>query len=227
MIEAAIFDMDGLLVDSEPLWRQAEQVVFPRVGIHLTDEMCLQTMGTRVDEVVQHWFKTKPWEGPSLKEVADEIVEAVIDLVRREGKLKEGGEYILDFCASQGLEIALASSSSARLIEAVVDQFGIRKYFSVLQSAESEPYGKPHPGVFLTTAAKLGIEPTACLVFEDSFAGVIAAKAARMKVVAVPAAEHYEQNCFAIADLKLRSLRQFDAAALERLNRDSRAKPRE
>lgn len=217
MLEAAIFDMDGLLVDSEPLWRQAEKVVFPAVGIRLTDEMCMQTMGTRVDEVVRHWYRTSPWSGPSQEEVADQIVSGVVDLVRAEGTALPGVDQALTRCADQGLILALASSSSTRLIDAVVDRLGIRDRFSLLQSAEHEPYGKPHPGVFLTTATRLGVEPTACLVFEDSFAGLIAGKAARMKVVAVPAVEQYHQTCFDIADLKLPSLADFDEAALARL----------
>lgn len=90
----------------------------------------------------------------------------------------------------------------------------------MVQSAESEPYGKPHPGVFITTAGKLGVEPTDCLVFEDSFAGLIAGKAARMKVVAVPAAEEYDQGRFDIADLKLGSLLQFDEDCLGRLREE-------
>lgn len=222
MLKAVIFDMDGLLVDSEPLWRRAEQGVFPKVGIQLTDEMCMQTMGTRVDEVVKHWFAVKPWEGASLQEVEEEVVASVVDLVQKEGAAMEGVEYILEFFRKRGFQIALASSSSVRLIDAVVDKFAIRDRFDVLQSAESELYGKPHPGVFLTTAAKLGVAPTSCLVFEDSFAGLIAGLAARMKVVAVPAEHDFGQSRFAVAHLKLRSLRQFEEGRLEKLQADGR-----
>ena len=222
MLKAVIFDMDGLLVDSEPLWRRAEQGVFPKVGIQLTDEMCMQTMGTRVDEVVRHWFATRPWEGTSLEEVEEELVASVVDLVQKEGEPMEGVDYILEFFRARGYRVALASSSSIRLIDAVVDKFAIRGCFDVLQSAESEPYGKPHPGVFLTTAAKLGVEPTSCLVFEDSFAGLIAGLAARMQVVAVPAEHDFGQSRFGVAHLKLRSLRQFDEECLDELRAEGR-----
>jgi len=220
MLKAVIFDMDGLLVDSEPLWRRAEQGVFPKVGIQLTAEMCMQTMGTRVDEVVRHWFKMKPWEGASLEEVEEEIMTSVVDLVRREGEPMEGVEYVLEFFRARGFRTALASSSSVRLIDAVVDKLGIREGFDVLQSAESELYGKPHPGVFLTTAEKLDVEPMSCLVFEDSFAGMIAGLAARMKVVAVPTDHDFGQSRFDVAHLKLRSLRRFNEECLERLQAD-------
>jgi mannitol-1-/sugar-/sorbitol-6-/2-deoxyglucose-6-phosphatase len=210
MLKAVIFDMDGLLVDSEPLWRQAEQAVFPRVGIQLTEAMCMQTMGTRVDEVVRHWFEVKPWTGPSLEEVAEQIVTTVAELVQREGRPMDGVEYLLEFFAARGFRLALASSSSMQLIDAVVDKLGIRSCFEALLSAENEPYGKPHPGVFLAAAEKLSIQPPACLVFEDSFAGLIAGLSARMKVVIVPADHHFEERRFQAAHLKLRSLRAFD-----------------
>jgi mannitol-1-/sugar-/sorbitol-6-/2-deoxyglucose-6-phosphatase len=222
MLEAAIFDMDGLLVDSEPLWRRAEQTVFPLVGIHLTEAMCARTMGTRVDEVVRYWYTQKPWDNCSLEEVTERITAEVVRLVEQEGRPMAGVDYILDFFAQRGIAIALASSSATRLIDSVVARLGIRGRFAVLQSAELEPYGKPHPGVFLSAAAALGVEPTACLVFEDSFAGLIAGKAARMKVVAVPAAESFADRRFDIADLKLESLREFDTAALRVLEADGR-----
>lgn len=220
MLEAVIFDMDGLLVDSEPLWRRAEQGIFPRVGIELNDEMCMQTMGLRVDEVVRYWHERQPWEGYDFGQLAEEIVAAVVDLVQEEAGPMEGVEQVLRFFEARGFKIALASSSSNRLIDAVLDKFGIRERFDVVQSAESEPYGKPHPGVFITTADKLNVEPTNCLVFEDSFAGLIAGKAARMKVVAVPAESDFDQSRFDIADLKLRSLLQFDGNCLARLREE-------
>jgi len=216
---AAIFDMDGLLVDSEPLWRRAEQAVFPKVGLRLTDRMCMQTMGTRVDEVVRHWYCVQPWAGPSPAEVADEIVQTVISLVRAEGALMPGAVQALEFFAARAVPAALASSSSPRLIDAVVDTLEIRRYFRLLVSAEDEPLGKPHPGVFLRTAAALHADPGGCIVFEDSFAGMIAGLAARMRVVVVPDRLHFDDPRFGAAHLKLRSLAEFDAQRLEQLLR--------
>ncbi|MFH1568571.1 MAG: hexitol phosphatase HxpB [Gemmatimonadota bacterium] len=217
MLQAAIFDMDGLLIDSEPLWRRAEQRIFAPLGVALTDAMCMQTMGLRVDEVVRHWHRLHPWAEPSREEVAHRIVDAVVELVEREGAPLDGVGPTLDLCARRGLRLALASSSSRRLIDAVIGRLGLAGRFEVIHSAESEPYGKPHPGVFLTAARCLGVDPTACLVLEDSFAGVIAGLAARMKVVAVPAPADFAQARFDVAHAKLRSLRDLDEARLERL----------
>lgn len=219
MLEAVIFDMDGLLIDSEPLWRRAEQRIFADLGVHLTDEMCMQTMGVRVDEVVQHWYGLYPWGGPAPERVTAEVVTAVVELVEAEGSPMGGVDAVLDLLSARRLRLAMASSSPTPLIDAVVDRLDIRRRFEVLHSAESEPYGKPHPGVFLTAAQRLGVDPTRCLVLEDSFAGVIAGLAARMKVVAIPAPGDCDQPRFDIAHAKLRSLRDLDEACLERLSR--------
>ncbi len=100
------------------------------------------------------------------------------------------------------------------MIEAVLRHLGIRHYFSVLCSAADEEHGKPHPAVYLKTAAKIGVPSPHCLAFEDSIPGVQAAHAAGMKVVAVPDAFHYERDEYAVAQLKLASLAEFPATLL-------------
>ena len=217
MLDAVIFDMDGLLIDSEPLWHRAEKKIFARLGIELTTRMCLQTTGIRIDEVVHHWYRRQPWEGRNLTEVAEDIIAEVHRLAMCEGLPLAGVKEALDLCARQGYTLALASSSPRSMIEAVVDKLEIRDYFSVLCSAEHESHGKPHPAVYLNTARQLGVVPNHCLAFEDSFAGVIAAKAASMKVVAVPSPAQFDEPRFHAADLKLASLTQFKPEHLERL----------
>ena len=83
--EAVVFDLDGLLIDSEPLWREAEIEVFGSIGVHLSDEMCASTMGLRIDEVVEHWYRLFPWAGPGRREVKRRVVERFVSLVRRKG----------------------------------------------------------------------------------------------------------------------------------------------
>src|SRR6185369_7109912 len=97
MIQAIIFDMDGLLIDSEPLWEEAELEVFNQVGVPLTSEMTKQTMGLRVDEVVQHWFDLYPWKDISHKEMEAKIVEKVIALIKEKGTAKEGVNEMIRF----------------------------------------------------------------------------------------------------------------------------------
>lgn len=217
MLQAVIFDMDGLLINSEPHWRAAEINIFGKLGLVLTEEQCMQTMGLRLDEVVRHWHERHPWDKMSLKEVEDAIVQAVEDLVNTHGTAMEGVTETLELFRRRNFRIALASSSSMRLINCVLRKLGIREAFEVVRSAEAEEYGKPHPGIFLATARQLGLPPTQCLVFEDSFNGLIAAKAARMKAVAVPEGDSYAQTRYDFADLKLPSLLEFSLEHLEQL----------
>jgi sugar-phosphatase len=121
----------------------------------------------------------------------------------------------LELCKSNGYKIALASSSAMSLINVVVDKLNIRHYFDLLVSAEFEPYGKPHPSVFITTANQLNVLPTECLVFEDSVNGMIAAKAARMKCIVVPEAEKQQEPYWQLANQKLKTLEDFSLAMVE------------
>ena len=184
--EAAIFDMDGLLVDSEPLWHEVEVAVFRSHGVPLTVERCLETKGMFLGDAVDHWYERYPWPGASRAEVAGQITDAMAARLELGVDLKPGAAHALAFCEERGVELALASSSPRRLIDAVVHSLDLAARFAVVHSAEVEAAGKPHPAVFLTTAARLGVTPASCVVFEDSPAGVVAAKAAGMVCIAVP-----------------------------------------
>ncbi len=218
-IQAAIFDMDGLLIDSEPLWHKAEILVFASVGLHLTPEQCRETTGVRIDEVVRIRHRQHPWQNKSLAEVEREIMAEVQRLAVTEGRAMPGVYEVLDECAALGLPLAVASSSPATMIAAVLEHLRIGRYFGVLCSAADEAHGKPHPAVYLETARRLGIAPQHCMAFEDSVPGLQSAQAAGMTVIAVPEAHHFEQPEFASAALKLRSLKDFSPAAFLRSRR--------
>jgi mannitol-1-/sugar-/sorbitol-6-/2-deoxyglucose-6-phosphatase len=206
-LSAAVFDMDGLLVDSEPLWHRAEIAVFGRYGVELSAELCRTTKGMFVGEVARHWYGRRPWEGTTPDEVAAEILDAMAVLLVEEAPLLPGVHHALRFCRARVAQLALASSSPHRLIDIVLDRHGLKGWFDVVHSAEAEPAGKPDPAVFLTTASLLGVDPRRCVVFEDSPAGVAAARAAGMRCVAVP--EHHaapDPGAFTAADAVLDSL---------------------
>ncbi len=202
-MRAAIFDMDGLLIDSEPLWRKAEVEVFGTVGLSLTEAECEATTGLRIDEVVAFRHAQRPWDDPPEPAIVARIVDRVIELVSARGMPLPGVEHAIARCRADGLRLALASSSPRRLIDATLARLGLANTFEVIASAEDDRLGKPHPAVFLRCAEMLGVPPTACLVLEDSLNGVIAAKAARMTCVAVP---EKPDPRFAIADRVLGSL---------------------
>lgn len=219
MIDAVIFDMDGVLIDSEPFWRIALRETFADVGIDLTESLAAQTMGLRIDEVVAYWFKRFPWSGLTLKEVESQIVDRVQGLVLEKGKILPGVRMALDFFHGKHIPMALASSSPQRLIQAVVDHIHIAPDFKIIHSGEHEPYGKPHPVIFMTTAELLNCDPTHCLVVEDSFNGLIAAKAARMKTICIPDRASFDQTRFDIADIKLQSLNELTEEIFNSLNK--------
>ena len=217
MIKAVIFDMDGVVIDSEPFWQEAQKEVFKKVDVEITDAMCRQTMGLRIDEVVAHWHRRFPWKGSSLKEIEDQVIQGVIDRVGDRGELLAGVHTAIRFFRNKGLRIALASSSAFRLIHAVLGQFGIHDEFEVIHSAENETHGKPHPAIYLSTAKLLDVEPTACLAIEDSFNGLIAAKAARMRTICIPEKSAWDQTKFDIAEVKLKSLAELSDVIWEQL----------
>ena len=216
-VDAIIFDMDGLLVDSEPLWRIAEIETLSVVGVPITDEDAVQTTGLRTDEVVELWYARYPWPDPPRKEIEARIITRLIALVRERGELMPGVIEALQAVSDAGYPLAIASSSSSEIIAAVLDTLGIASYFQVAQSAEHEPYGKPHPGVYIEAARRLGVEPRQCLAFEDSPNGVIAAKAARMRCIAVPDPALADDRRLQAADLILPSLAEFHLGLLGQL----------
>ena len=209
MIEAVIFDMDGLLIDSEPLWQEAEIEVYGQVGVPLTVEMTSQTIGLRTDEVTRHWHKRFPWKSPSQSEVSRILDETVIKRIIEKGQAKDGVDEAIKVCESLGLPMAIASSSPMELIDAVINKLGIASKIKTKHSAHHEEYGKPHPAVYLKTAKELGIPPEHCVAFEDSANGVISAKAAKMKCIAIPEANSRDDKRFGIADITILSLLDF------------------
>ena len=215
-MQSAIFDMDGLLIDSEPLWREAEIAVFGSVGLRLTEELCRETTGLRADEVVRYWHDRFGWAGPGCASVMEQLLDAAQCRIVERGSLMEGALDAVEELHSRGAKLAIASSSPMRLIRAVVEKFSIGSYFSVLHSAEHEDVGKPDPAVYRTTMSLLGADPRQCLAFEDSLSGVRAAKAAGAAVIAVPAPEDAADPGFSIADVVLTSLKEFSPDLVSR-----------
>ena len=211
---AVIFDMDGLLIDSEPLWVRAEIEVFGGVGVVLSEEDCATTKGLRIDDVVAHWHERRGWTACSREDLEQRLVARVAELVRTEGRAQPGVAKAIAAAREITPSIALASSSPRVLIEATLERLDLRSVFRVVRSAQGEPYGKPHPGIFLGTANDLGVPPVQCIVLEDSLVGVVAAKAARMTCIAVPEGFPDHDPRFVIADSVVGSLEAIDAELL-------------
>jgi sugar-phosphatase len=209
---ALIFDMDGVLIDSEPLWRRAEIEIFGEVGLSLVDADCYQTQGLRIDEAVAFWFDRAPWSGRSCENVAESIVSRMADLIRSEGEPMPGVRSALDWAMANRWRLAVASSSSNFLIATVLERFGFSDLFECTRSAEDEAFGKPHPDVYRSAAIHLALEPRSCIAIEDSAHGVAAALAAGMRCVAVPPPETRDDPRFEVASIRLSSLHDLPRA---------------
>lgn len=206
-IHAAIFDMDGLLIDSEPLWDKAELEVMASLGVDISRRHEMpDILGLRIDLVVDLWFAQQPWKGPDRAEVTARIINRAIQLVEEVRPLLPGAREAVAMCKAQGLKIGLASASPLRMLEKVLTMFELRDQFDALASAEGLPFSKPHPQVYLDCAARLGASPMHCVALEDSVNGMIASKAARMRSIVVPEAENSRDPRFVLADVKLATL---------------------
>jgi sugar-phosphatase len=208
-LNTVIFDMDGLLIDSEPLWSEAAAEVFEYYGKRLTPADFEATTGLRTNEFVSWWLRDYKFDNTELENAAERIVSLVTQKIRNKGKAMPGLEYIFEFFSARGYKIGLATSSPMSIADAVTKMLGIEKYLKVKTSAEKLPYGKPHPQVYLECAKELDSSPLECLCFEDSLNGMIAVKAARMKCVVVPAYHQQKDEKWSLADLKISSLKNF------------------
>ncbi|EMH4161316.1 hexitol phosphatase HxpB [Pluralibacter gergoviae] len=206
-ILAAIFDMDGLLIDSEPLWDIAELEIIAGLGVDVSRRSELpDTLGLRIDMVVDLWYGQQPWKGPSRAEVTTQIINRAIELVEERQPLLPGVREAIALCKQQGLKVGLASASPLRMLEKVLAMFDLRDQFDALASAEALPYSKPHPQVYINCAESLGISPLNCVALEDSVNGMIASKAARMRSIVVPEHAIFNDARYALADVKLPSM---------------------
>jgi HAD superfamily hydrolase (TIGR01509 family) len=203
-----IFDMDGVLIDSEPLWKIAMEDVFASVGSKLTKSDFQKTVGLRIDEVVRFWHKNEGWQNFTPEQLEHKIISRMVDLIQQNANPLEGVVDTLNFLHSRKIKVGLATSSYRILIDTVLSSLNIKHYFDYTHSAENEEFGKPHPAVYLTVANKLNSNPLNCLVIEDSLNGIISAKAARMDVVCIPEKTHHHQPKLNLADYHFESMTQ-------------------
>ncbi|RSK70197.1 HAD family hydrolase [Enterobacter huaxiensis] len=189
--KAVIFDMDGVIIDSEGLWRQAQKEALAGWRAEVSDEECESlTKGKRLDEIARTWCEHCRLEAdPALIEAAIRL--RIIELISREGKAIEGVYDVMTYFREAGYRIALATSSSYEIVHAVLEKLSIGHYFEVICSADDERYGKPHPAVYFSALRKLGLAASQCIVVEDSLSGYRAALSAGLKTLVVSPACHH------------------------------------
>ncbi len=183
MLEAVIFDMDGVIIDSEPFHLEVIRQIFGELGIKFSEEEYANYVGFGNEEM---WtdIKDKHSLTQSVAQLKDLQISKDIEHIRGgHEKPIPGVTDLLKNISSNDIPVALASSSSMQLIELIIGSFGLRKYFTAIVSGENMERGKPEPDIFLHTATLLNVPPKACVVIEDSRNGVTAAKAAGMRCI--------------------------------------------
>lgn len=208
-LNTVIFDMDGLLIDSEPFWQEAGIETLEQYNVALTLEQYHLTTGLRTKEWIDYWWSHFRISQDSAKTAEDTILRKAIEKIGEKADPMPGIDHIFSFFSEKGFRIGLATSSPLALVDVVVEKLGIRSYLNAVASAGHLPYGKPHPQVYLDCARALDVNPLQCICFEDSFNGLIAAKAARMKCVIIPTPDQTHQPKWGAADLKINSLLEF------------------
>lgn len=201
-----IFDMDGILVDSEPYWNLAIRKGFRTVGLEMSDTMCEETMGARLNEVVDFRVEKHQIDRSKSTEIEKEIEDEINRLVETEAGILPGVLESIGWLKDEGYMLAIASSSPHRLINTVLDKLGCRDSFESVFSAQDDEMGKPHPSVYIRCAKQLGFLPEHCIVIEDSVNGMVAGKAAKMKVIVVPDPKMKQDAAWGLADIQLSTL---------------------
>ena len=185
-LQAVLWDMDGLLVDTEPLWTQAEEELAVRLGGEFTAELKAAIVGTRLDVAIPLFLQHlgRPVTPEAVEDGSRWLLERMVALFARPLPLMPGAAELLAAVAAAGVPQALVSSSYRALVAAVLAH-GTGP-FAVTLAGDEVSRGKPDPEPYLTAAARLGVDPVRCVVLEDSPAGVASGEAAGCAVVAVP-----------------------------------------
>lgn len=211
----AVFDLDGLLIDSEPIWRWAQSVALGERGAVLTEAMQRESAGLGLDAALalwRAWFPRADLEASAIRRRLDELA---LERLTRSGQAKPGAVSVIGMCAEAGCALAVASSSSPLFIRAALARLGVESSFRAIASGDEVALGKPHPDVYLAAAGRLGLRPADCLAFEDSLHGLRSAKAAGMDCIAVPEEPNRGHPGYAAADRVLASLEDFQARWLQ------------
>ncbi len=204
MIKAVIFDMDGVMIDSEPLWEKTEHILLGRRDITYTADLRDQIVGLNQNDSGKLLVDTFGLN-EEVEDIINERVEILTEIYEQELEVVAELIPLLNQLQEHNFDLAVASSSPMRLINFVLDMFSLHKYFPIVVSGECTENGKPHPAIYLHTAEKLKVNPSECVAIEDSINGLKSAKAAGMYCIAVPD-KRLSQEEFHNADLIVPSL---------------------
>lgn len=211
-IEAVLFDLDGTLVDSMWVWKEIDIEYLGKFGLTLPKTLQTEIEGMSFSETAAY-IKERFQIPDSVEEMKEEWNRMAWDKYTHEVPLKEGAMDFLNYCREKGIKLGIATSNSKELVSTIIEARGIADYFTCVVTGCEVERGKPAPDVYLEASRRCQTEPSACLVFEDIVAGIMAGKAAGMKVCAIEdaysmeqkkekqkLADYYIKNYFEIAD---------------------------
>jgi HAD superfamily hydrolase (TIGR01509 family) len=182
---AVTFDLDGVLADSEPWWSQIDAKLLAEHGVSYRGEYHRNVLGVSYRLAVE-FYKNAFHISASVEELMRRRGEIATDFFANRVSLFPSAKMTLEQLREMKLHLAVATSSVSASARPFLDRTGIRSLFCVVVTGDEVQQGKPHPDIYLRTLKKLGIAPETCLVIEDALAGVAAAKAANMRVAAIP-----------------------------------------
>lgn len=183
-IKAVIFDLDGTLVDSMWIWKDIDIKYLAKRGIELPSDLQKEIEGMSFTETASY-FKNRFNIPDDIEQIKSEWNEMAYDYYKNKIKLKPGVKEFIKFLKSRNIKLGIGTSNSKLLATEVLKSHNILDCFNTLKTSCEVKKGKPNPDIFIEVAKELKVKPEECLVFEDTYAGVLAAKRAGMKVIAV------------------------------------------
>lgn len=214
----ALFDMDGLILDTEPLWGVAMQNVCDHYQLPLDSKIFRYTTGLRIDEVTAFWKKHLNWPTDLNSDtLANEIVDEIILLAIKQAKVLPGILPLLKTMKENAIPTAVVTSSPNRMLHKLMQHFQLEDYFNAFFSAQDVTYGKPHPDVYIKALHHFHSSPYDAIAFEDSVNGMIAARSAKIQTVVVPEPAKFNDKAFGLAEIKVRSMEEISLAQLKAL----------
>ena len=214
MIEAVVFDLDGVLLDSEQVWDEVREELVKERGGRWHEQAQTEMMGMSSVEWSRYMHDELDLPEPP-EEISAEVVRRLDDVYRKRLPLIDDTHEAVERLAARW-PLGLASSSNREVIDLVLDLSGLARFFRVTVSSEEVPRGKPAPDVYLEAARGLGVPPDRCAAVEDSHNGIRSAKAAGMRVIAIPN-QHYPpgEEALALDDVTLGSLAELTPSNVE------------
>ena len=210
-MQAAIFDMDGVLVDNNQYHKKSWLLFLESFGYHLTDEQLNQHVYGKINEDILNYVFPEPLDDQRIRELSYQKEELYREIYQEHIEAPPGLVNLLEALQSK-MPLGIATSAPPQNLDFVLDTLHIRQFFSTLVHGEMVKQGKPHPEIYLKAAHQLNVEPQGCVVFEDSLAGIESAQHAGMKVVAITST--YPADQLNHADQVIATFGQFEMELL-------------